>query len=57
MALASVGEGAFMCTSKDPIVTASKLGCVPSYLYYSSGLYFSDAKFSPRTKAAVRTNL
>lgn len=29
MALASAGEGAFMCTSKDPIVTASKLGCVP----------------------------
>ncbi|KAK1332782.1 hypothetical protein QTO34_006313 [Cnephaeus nilssonii] len=45
VATASAGEGAFMCTSKDPVVTESKLGCLPSYLLYSSGLCSSDAKF------------
>lgn len=56
MASARAGEGTFMCTSKDP-VTESKLGCLPSYLLYSSGLCSSDAKFKPRTKASVWTDL
>lgn len=29
MALASEGEGALLCPSKDPIVTETKRGCLP----------------------------
>lgn len=37
MSLANTGEEAFICTSKDLVVTESRLGCLLSYLYHSLG--------------------
>lgn len=44
------GEGAFMCTSKDPVVTESKLGCLPTYLHYSLVYAFQMPSFISEQK-------
>lgn len=51
MAVASAGEGAFMYTSKDPIVTESKLGCFSqlSPLLFWSPLFLMPS-FNPEQK-------
>lgn len=47
VALASEGEGAVLCPSKDSIVTETKLGCLSPLSPLPSGLHFQMPSFNP----------
>lgn len=47
VALASEGEGAILCPSKDSIVTETQLGCLSPLSPRPSGLHFQMPSFNP----------